>query len=354
MRGCMRFLAVLTAIFFVISMTLTLFLFNLARVATDREEIKRAVQSEDLLQETILLVVTSAVQQQADERGLPALEPELLEESVAQLVPPGWMQRQTDAAVDALFDFLEGETDRPEVVIDLAPFEATLRGESGRRVVQSVVESLPVCTPDQLQPAFSGDGFDFPLCVPPGVDVGIMTAQIQESLAQLLDENPRLVGESQVRLSLLGEDVDPRLQRQLTYVQRAFTFSQRWSWLLWLIPLFCLPAIVLLGVRSPGGLGHWLGWPAAVSGGLALITAAAVYLWFYANVLSVEALLAYGGGIGMAMSHFLRAIFEVLVQSWLWQVGWQAGALLAAGGFLILAGFILNWMFAKEETPSPA
>ena len=55
-----------------------------------------------------------------------------------------YMRSETLAALSSVFDFLEGKTQIPDPVLDLAPLKKALLGNEGRQFARTLVEDLPV------------------------------------------------------------------------------------------------------------------------------------------------------------------------------------------------------------------
>jgi hypothetical protein len=343
MRGCLRFLALMVAFLFIVSTALAFLMFNLARVTRDRDAVKQAIDGERLLRDTLLQLANDAVQQQAQATGLPPIDQDVLRRSITQIVPPGWVGVQTNAAVDALFDYLEDETmSSPELVIHIAPFMASLRGEPGRQAIQTVAQSLPVCAGPQFYPSLRIDRFEIPLCIPPEINVSLMTAQIHNVLNFVLDAYPVLVGEDTIRWRFLDEAlVSPDIRSGFEQFRWLYRLSQDWAWLLWLIPLACLFLLLLLDVRSLATFGHWWGWSMLIAGLFTIVLTFLFPYWLNATFRSQD-LLPQLGVAGIAISRFLQTVLHALMGQWLRGVSLQAAVLLIIGAFFIMLGFIGN------------
>jgi hypothetical protein len=272
MRGCLNFLAGIMAVLFAITAVLALFLTNFFAVVADREIIKESLSNLDsLVVEAVPAIVAQTLEEQARERGLAPinLDEAILQESMETLLPPGWIEAQTDAAIDTVYDTLEtGDLESAELVIDTTPLLDRFRGEPGRQIVSNIVSDLPPCT-EVINPAeLLGPDVTIPACMPPGVPTEQVTQEVHARLVQALDSNPQLTSEfGVVRVPLFSPEQQAQnaelvqAREQLLRLQRTFALARDWGWLLWLLPVGCLLLIALLAVRSWSELGHWWGWP---------------------------------------------------------------------------------------------
>lgn len=348
MRGCLRFLAGVVAIGFVITAVLALFLTNLFAVMADREIFKESLANLDqLVVEAVPAFVAQTLEEQARERGLAPinLDEALLQESMETLLPPGWIEAQADTAVDTVYDLLEGgDLENAELTIDTTPLLDRFRGQPGLEVVDNIVTSLPACTQPVNPAELLGPNVTIPACLPPGIPANQVTQEVHTRLVQALDSNPQLTSEfGLVRIPLFppeqvaqnAELVQAR--EQLLSLQRTFTFAQDWGWLLWLLPIGCLLLIALLAVRSQSDLGHWWGWP--------LLGTAVLILFIAILFPAITTFLLRQTPVDpAAITTTLRGtavrLVTAVTDTWLSRVYLQAGIMLVAGIGFVLLGFL--------------
>lgn len=350
MRGCMRLLAILSAVLFIITAILALFAVNLARALTDREAIKAALDEEDLVREVAPSLMVTALQEQAAAQGLPVdeIDPAAWQTAVDLLLPPGWLEDQSDAAVDATFDYLESEEmTAPQLTVDVKPLVENLQGEAGRQAILTVLQSLPVCPGTEPFPEVGDGEIPFPTCLPPEVDVATTADQVHSSLVATITNNPTLADmEGALPLGQImeaGAAESPESPEGLQNLRRGFALVQRWSGFLGLIPAAFLVLILIFGVRSLGGFGHWLGWPLALAGGMTLLVVlaapAALTVLLRTAASSPEA-----GAGGAIMTQLWPVFLDSVSRLWLHNVRWQAASMLVGGLFMIGVGFFGNWL----------
>ncbi len=272
MRGCLNFLAGIAAVLFAITAVLTLFLTNFFAVVADRELIKESLSNLDsLVVEAVPAIVAQTLEQQAQERGLAPinLDEALLQESMATLLPPGWIEAQTNTAIDTVYDTLEtGDLENAELEIDTRPLLERFRGQPGLQIVSNIVNSLPPCA-EPVNPAeLLGPDQSIPSCLPLGIPQEQLTQEVHTRLVQAMDSNPQLAGDfGVISVPLFSPEQQAQnaelvqTRAQLLRLQRTLAFARSWGWLLWLLPISCLLLVALLAVRTWSELGHWWGWP---------------------------------------------------------------------------------------------
>ena len=361
MRGCLRTIAVVMAIIFVLTAVIAMITVPFVRVVTDRDAIKAALsQLDDVLVEAVPSIVARTLEEQARQQGLAQLELDeaVIEEAISQLLPPGWLDSQTESVVDTIYDVLEtGDTEGAEINIDARPLLERLQGEPGKQVIATIIQSLPPCTQPLTPDLLNGD-VKIPACVPSEIPQAQIVEQVHTQFVQTLTQNPQIMEQAGLITVPIGELMtqssnNPELQQardQLQRVQRIFKLAQRWSWTLWIIPLGSLFLILLLAVRSLRELGHWWGWPL-------LLTAVSVFIITFILPTISQAMLGIttasfpAGEIALSTQRLTRQIFNSITDVWLNRVYLQAGIMLVAGLILLLIGFIVPARRNPETTP---
>ncbi len=348
MRGCLQFLAGVVAVLFMITAVIALVLTNLFAVVADREILKDSLANLDqLVVEAVPAFVAQTLKEQATARGLTSIELDeaILQQSIETLLPPGWIEAQTDTAVDAVYDMLEsGDLDNAELEIDISPLLDRLRGAPGLEVVGIIVNSLPPCT-EPINPAELLNGENtIPTCMPPGIPKEQVIQQLHTRLVQSIDSNPQLSSEfGVVRIPLFSAAQQAQneglvqVRDQLLRLRQAFSLAQRWSWLLWLLPAACLLLIALLAVRSWSEWGHWWGWPL-------LGTAVFVFIvtWLFPTMMQL--VLRQFSTDAATLADPLRQtavqVVTAVTDTWRSRVYVQTAVMLAAGTLFVLLGFL--------------
>ncbi|MFQ5854967.1 MAG: hypothetical protein ACE5LU_04905 [Anaerolineae bacterium] len=343
MRGCLQVAAGLLAALFVVTAVLALFTVNLAQIITDREAVKQILDGETLVVDVAPVLLAEVAWEQAMAQGSPSVDvnPAALQAAVRELLPPGWVEVQTDTAIDAMFDFLEtGEPAAAALEVDIRPVLTALRGEAGRRVVLAVLQLLPPCT--EPQSAFDSEaGFlEREYCLPSNVPVVEVARQTHAVVVETVAQVPQSQEKAGiVHVALFGQDtMMPAVRERLQQWPPLFVLSQRWGWLLWLIPLGCLFLILLLAVRSLGELGHWWGWPLVLAAVIAFFMAILTPAFLTATMLPSVTLAS--DMPRLALGRLMQHLLGRLTDRWLTRVYVQAGLMLACGILLLIGGYI--------------
>lgn len=138
-------------------------------------------------------------QSDAVEEAFPLTDEEI-REIADQIFPPEWLKESTEEIVLGVYDWLEGETERPIFYISLEErkpqFESAIRENINKRL-----DSYDTCSPDI---DYSADGFS-PLdeeCIPPGID---FDAEIDKLVEQVLNDDQfwesALIDSSEINIS---------------------------------------------------------------------------------------------------------------------------------------------------------
>ena len=344
MKGCRQFLGVMVAVGLVLTAVLAILFANLANIITNREIVKQAVDFEQVLQEIGPELVVNGFQVPTEvEVFIPEnVDSTAVQNAMADLVPPDWLNQQANGAVDNIYDFLEtGQVNQASnAEIDLRPIAQRLRAEPGRHLIETTLTSLPAC-PDP-QPTLDINNLNIPNCRPTQIPVGQVTDVVHTAVIQLIDANTQLIEENAViRVPLLTpESLSPQQWQDLQRAQRLYALADNWAWLLWLPPLFCLLLLLLLMVRSMGDWGHWWGWPLLVTGVFSLFAAAVLPAIVLAQVrLSLPNSF---GPLQPAINQIAQELSAHLVNVWLDRVYLQAGLVLGVGVILVGIGFLFN------------
>lgn len=103
--------------------------------------------------------------------ALQNLQYEEYERMLSAVLPPQWVAGEIDAVIDEFWAFMNFETTNLELVIDLAEPKSLLTGPGSDVVVQTIMNTWPECTPNELQGILQdmedGTAGSMPLCRPP-------------------------------------------------------------------------------------------------------------------------------------------------------------------------------------------
>jgi hypothetical protein len=103
--------------------------------------------------------------------ALQNLQFEEYERMLRAVLPPQWVALEIDAVIDEFWAFMNFETNELELVIDLQEPKSRLTGPGSDVVVQTIMNTWPECTPNELQGILQdmevGAAGSMPLCRPP-------------------------------------------------------------------------------------------------------------------------------------------------------------------------------------------
>lgn len=281
-----KVLALLFAAAFVVVFPFTLITYNVQQHLMQPELYKNALVEQEAYQQIPDLLAAelekTAAQadpeagdmgQQALTEMLQSLSREDWRYILDNLLPKGWAQAKAEGVLDALFAFLEGETNSLDVRISLVPLKENLEGPQGNLVLERLVDALPACTEDDLfrflLDTLTGAEPNLPVCAPPPELLG----ENMETLEFLLPLAAEQIPEN-ISVQLNVEDFDMPTtgtlagQSNLVLLYRQTRQAFQWS----LAVSFALLLLVaLLAVRSVRGIAGWWGWPLTLGSAVVLV-----------------------------------------------------------------------------------
>lgn len=150
-----------------------------------RDTIKSWLEEADFyntITDVVLQTANKDVEQQG-EGGIPIDDPEV-KKIVAEAFPPTYLQGTIEKALDGTYSWLEGDTAKPEFVIDLNDAKTRL-AEGLSNYAFNRATDLPACSQEQMQ-AMAESGEDVELlnveCLPAGTDVNAAAATLRNEL----------------------------------------------------------------------------------------------------------------------------------------------------------------------------
>jgi hypothetical protein len=268
-----RLLAGLAAALFVVLLPVTLLARNLALVVFDPRTLSQVVSGR-LVESGMLrqVVVDNLFAGDASLEGLSLkaatqyLTPDERDAMIGRLLPDAWVQDQILRVTTAFFGWFDSPSTRLLLTVDTEPLRAQLRGEAAAGVIETIVESWPSCTLEDVTrmlgfgavPGQEG----FPFCEPPEPLRGLLVGALTGSLRWMADALP-------ADLPVLDQDYSSTDDLLLVKEQvRMVRFVARWGIL---ASLSLLGMIMAMAVRSWRGLTRWWGVPLLLGGLLAFV-----------------------------------------------------------------------------------
>ncbi len=343
MRAFGKFLALLVACVFVLTLPLTLWMYNAGQFAFDAARVEAAVL--DLLLEENLLPV--GLQSFAAQGGMTdmagGLPAETVQELFGRLTLDDWKALQeillperilapwVSAAVGGVYTWLNSDAPLPVIVLEMDEFKKNIAAGGGEQAVQLIFDTLPPCTAEQAaeyaRAAEEGTISPCRLPDPGGAEQMAVFLGVLETMVANLPSTIDLTGGTEGAAAAGALGLYP-LKLQLGMAQTA----ARWApWL----EVALLLLILAFAIRSLRELGRWWGIPLLLAGALTL-----------ALGLSYPALLNVGGVIGplselppavqgealKVISFLLAEILDPLVV--------QGGVLAGVGLVLLIVGAV--------------
>lgn len=156
---------------------------------------------------------------------------------------PASLQATSEQNIDSLYAWLEGDTPKPDIRIDLQPYVSSFTKSLGDQATQRAA-SLPACTAEQLRAIDPNnvDILNLP-CMPPGVNIA---GAKDQAIAQAVASNEFL------KNPVITTDSLPKDSQGKTAIDRAANVPQTFQWSMqapWIfagLALLCAAAILLL------------------------------------------------------------------------------------------------------------
>ena len=278
--GCVNFgikmLALAVAIVFILILPLTLLGRDMAKVIFSPEKISTILRSEllesgfvtDVAAESFLTADFFEV----DESSSGDLKPMFQylseaerEEILVTLLPAEWIDAQLEGIVHAFFTWIDSEQVQPRIAIDLQPFKQGLLRGGLRRIIDTLIDSWPSCTTDEVevmaQELLRTGQLPIEVCEPPEpYRSQVMDLAIIE-LGTLIRDQPNKIS--------LSESLDTPA-KEIVEIRGQLRFLRSLMMWAWFLPVSLLGIIMILRIRSISDVGQWWGIPLLVGGLLSL------------------------------------------------------------------------------------
>jgi hypothetical protein len=305
LRVLAKIMAFIFAVLFVIVTVAVLLLFNVERYLLNAEVYKRALARAEIYDRFPSLIAEQLTYQMqysgtreegegsdpGDEENGPSvqfkyLKPKDYEVILRDLLPPDWLQTQTESALDQTFEFIASDAPTATIKISLVEVKARLGGQVGVDAALRLIRSWPPCTTLDLFAwavvSSSGKLDDIPTCRPPDEVLDAFEPAIKLVLSKQVAKMPDVADLTQTFKdneqdesednSLSGSSDRPPNVRRILRIALPLI---RWSPLFSALLLFL---VTLFGVRSLKGWLNWWGIPFLLVGLITGIPAVLVLL----------------------------------------------------------------------------
>jgi hypothetical protein len=283
--GCSKALGSIFGLFFILASILGLIFFQLEYKLLQPEPYIDALQRGGLPNRlTEILAQELAVNLEADpclltpgmcERigGPPGYFSQLSEKEWQQLldlvITPEWLAEQAETVIRGIFQVIESGEANVFVSVNVQPIKARLSGDAGIQIIDLMLASQPVCTPDQVsrigQLLITGGSVEKLLeCAPPPEIRNLAMPILTQQLEVAAEELP-----NQINLDLGGiADLGIAGGRDGGNLRRFLQNGILWSAVL---AAGSLLLALLFSVRSTRDFFTTLGWPVLMVGLIALL-----------------------------------------------------------------------------------
>ena len=356
--GClntlMKMLAAFLAFIVIISLPISLLMFNVARVVFSPEIMSDMVTTR-LVESGIIrgfitdsLLSPEVLQEQGPRefefsRVLENLSPEERAAMVDILIPPEWIEDQISNSFEALNAWFDDDRPLPLIHVDVGPIKERLLGGGAVEIVDMIVDSWPSCSPAQVEQLrevveFGGEFPDF-MCEPPEPFRGRVIDLASSQLIQIVRELPQ-------ELPITGDQPHPRDMNDIAAIKEWIRLARVLSRSIWLLPIALLGLIMALVIRSWSDLSRWWGIPILISGVFTLMivpllsTIGEVFIAQQLSDLRHEANVAYELVV-IVINGLREAIFGGLLFH---------AALVGGIGLVLLVG---GWLVSRRPSVEP-
>ena len=270
-----RVIAAFLALFVVISLPITLLVYDFSRVLFSPEVISEVLTTR-LIDSGLVQNIVSDVLLSPEWLGdlgpreldlgriFEDLTPAERETMFGIILPPGWIQEQISTLVMELNIWIDNDQPLPRMLFNMRPIKQSLARGGAEEIVDMIVDSWSSCTPEQLRRISEtgiGGETPLPLCEPPepfrSELIDFANTQIAQSLRQIPAEFP-----------LVGDEFDERGFADIAELKGNIRLVRALTTSGWLLPIALLFLIMALAVRSARDLSRWWGIPLMLSGAI--------------------------------------------------------------------------------------
>jgi hypothetical protein len=201
-----------------------------------------------------------------------------IETIVTTLLPADELQAMTEATLNQIFDYLNGQ--RLTATINMVSLKQRIAGIAGLDVILQIIRAQPPCTVslvEQIVANLLNGQMDILICNPPDIVLTLLTSTIQSQLAVYTSHIPDQIvilsstpGVNQSNQGPLGGSDPTRVVHLVRTIMRLNP----------IVPLILLILITLLVVRSLKGWMRWWGIPFFFTGLFTIVLAILSSIFF--------------------------------------------------------------------------
>jgi len=336
LHGLARVISTLCAIFFVVSLCVSLFLVNTEKQLFNAEFYKTVLKSQDVyarLPSILAEQINSNLNPSAEKSNyLQYLTIQDWDGLIKALVPLDQIQVTSEGAIDSLVDFSNGKNNNP--VISLVFIKKTL-GTQSNQAVTRILTARPACTNEQLAQIFTSILANEPveddrLCNPPA-DLMLMALPL---ISQLFESQISALPDTLPIFETPPIEKRDALSRYRT-AARVSPF----------LPIGLLALLTLLSVRSLSNWLKWWGFPLSLGG---LVTIGMAFLVEPVSRLAITNVIARNNSpLTLRLASIGMDIMQALIHGITFPIAIQASIFLLVGLGMLTAAWL-----SKKIRPS--
>lgn len=278
--------------------------------------------------------------------ALQYLTPAERQSVIQEIVPNKWVENQISASVKSIFNWIDD--DRPAIVItlDLVPIKDRLVDGGIENFVETLVDSWPSCSPDQInimrKAAVRGENLEFDICEPPEPFRTQAVALVSIIFYEWVRESPSSI-EFQEKPDESYEEIMAS-KEGIRFLRAIMRFG-------WFLPIALLGFIMALKIRSARGLGNWWGTPMTL-GGILTIFAALILAGSWEEVLARNA--PFLSESGEVIAQVVKLAMEELIGSIVGRIFFFGLVIMAIGAGLFIFSRLIkrDGMMEAEGLPT--
>lgn len=332
-NGILKFLAAICAVIFVLSLGVSLLLFNAQRRLFDSRLYLDALETQNIYERLPALMTESmngngSTALPAYLKALPIAEREQI---IRTVIPPEITKSMAEQAITSVFDTLNGKSD--SAVLSLAELKSYLGGPAGAEAILKLLATQPNCTFDQLAEMTAASLF--------GTQGRLYLCNLPDEYANQLGGNvfKQLIGSAlqtvaqglpdEVTLLSSGNSRQAILISRLRIAHTIMRFSL-------LIPLGLLFFITIFAVRSWKDWLNWWGIPLLLGGLFSLAIAGAVnplLNWAFKTF----AVTRLPSSMPVSLAEAIRELISAVMTGVTTPIAIQSVLLLLTGAIMLLA-----------------
>lgn len=245
-------LAVLSPLFIFLLFALA-FDIGLAHTVTNPGTVKRMV-SESGVYDTVVPNVLSQVKSIPTSYGnIPVSDP-AIKRAVSAALPPGYIQENTELAIDNIYSWLNGKIAQPNFTIDFSGAKV-LFANNVADTLQKRLSALPTCSLTQSREILLSGSYDAynAVCLPPMVSPAAVAELFKTGI---VSQHDFLKNTTISAASIKGSDGRPLFTGQLASAPKSYRLLKKTPLILAILTILCGLGIVLLSRSWLAGLRH--------------------------------------------------------------------------------------------------